>query len=151
MWNNYGEQGKAISIKTRFKALQDNLPSFVKVGPVTYLNQNAEKHYFRENIGIHKLALWKKRELDYEREVRFLFHQIDLSTSLDFWKHARGTQAGNGFFVTAPAEKIIDEVIVSPDADDSFVEQVIKISDKYGISKVAKSRLGCGPSYMQRG
>jgi hypothetical protein len=148
LWKIYGGQGKSISIKACFKALKETLPSFVNAGPVIYINQETDLHYFRENIGIHKLALWKRREFNYETEVRLLFHQIDLSSSFDSWKYARSTQSGNGFCVTAPAEDFIEEVIVCPDADDIFLEQVSNISRKYGISKVTKSCLGCGPSHM---
>ncbi|MGZ8189933.1 MAG: hypothetical protein ACXWTS_01740 [Methylococcaceae bacterium] len=61
----------------------------------------------------------------YENEVRFLYDTGTWATL-----HPR---LGDGFFIKMDAKSIIEKILVSPTAEECFIELVKEVLSKYGL------------------
>ncbi|MBM9547791.1 hypothetical protein JWG40_12230 [Leptospira sp. 201903074] len=131
MWRLYSSYlSNAIAIKTNFQSLYESLGKkhTIKIGRIKYID------YTNDFTGVND-SFWRKRKsFEHEKEVRALIHDSNCSE--------------NGQNISCNLNILIHEVILSPSAEDWFIELVKDISSKYALSaNIKKSNLNEQPFY----
>ena len=147
MWNVYAKDKRGILIKSDIESLKksfSNMDRDVYIGKVLYVNH---KSYIHSNPNPFSYAFLKDRELfEWEQEVRLLTYDFE-SRECDALNEAMRIYKAKDFFnidfdnkrgidnilVECDLRQLIKEIIVSPWADSSFVEELREILCKHKI------------------
>jgi hypothetical protein len=129
MWRIYLSSEHGVAIRTRTSRLESSLSTGegeLFIGTVRYLD------YDREHLPrAHELEPFfcKRKQYDYEREVRVL------------WLNDAASDP-TGLYLPVDLEQLIEEVIISPVAEEWFDELVRSVTEKYGLKlSIADSSL----------
>ena len=133
MWRLYAKDMKCgVAIKTTYKKLffAINPEADVEIGQVHY-NEYGENDF----VGLHPVW-YKRKSLNYENEVRIVTRAEE---TRDFdW----------GVSIPVDVNALIQEIVVSPEADIWFIEVVTELCSKYNISSpVRTSEIQISPYY----
>lgn len=136
MWRLYSENGKSVSIKTSVASLKKSIESvhqdlLVQIGAVKYLDFY-EKNISPEDCVIdgHVSPLLKRASFSHENEIRlFTIPKIDYKSLAGFRPEAK--------CVGVNIKDLIDEIYISPFANEPFVSSVKTICSKYGVDSTA--------------
>jgi hypothetical protein len=142
MWSLYGHSENAIAVRStysRLRGLMHAAREQIYLGAVRYIS------YEDDEIPLEHL-LWpfihKRRSFEHERELRALMMEE---------QHALSGEAapnGNGAWVKARLEELIEEVYVAPDAESWVRELVERVSRRYGLqTPVRQSALDEDPLF----
>lgn len=134
MWKLYLESGGGVAIQSTFRRLAESFNSYeendVYIGKVQYIDY--EKDTFPETSLFYPV-LHKRKSFQHERELRaFIFNipskengEIDLSLEV----------FDKGAYIPVDLDVLIEEIFVSPTAEDWLKDLVESIVGKSDISK----------------
>ena len=137
MWSLYARNTDAIAIRTSIRHLQAALPSQARIGLVKYVDYT--KHWIPEHDPVLRY-FHKRMSFQHENELRAVIDLGDPAMSL------LGRESENGLKLGVRVEKLIDEVYIGPKSSDWFVDLVVGVCKRYGLSvKPKRSSLYDGP------
>lgn len=114
MWQEYTGTPRAVAVVSSVKAIQRELPSSVEVSRVKYVPDD----FPRSQLSHLSVYFYKSRELSYENELRLLRPmQEDETVSQD-------NPEDVARYVSVRLKKVIQEVVVHPDADSKVLEEI---------------------------
>ena len=162
MWDNYGSNSDSVAIKTTMSKMKNSLSDTdfdVFIGKIKYLSQRTyNDHYIPDflrsienGLGLDKKWTYfpyfhKRKNFEYEREVRII---TDIDPFIeDCLKRLPGEDIEDTEFLECEfpdfGEKrklfkvevntLINEVIISPNADSQFTQKVKSEVQKYGFN-----------------
>lgn len=152
MWRLYLKDNEGIAIQTipeKIKACFDTNYR-VNIGIVHYIDYQNGIFYDKQkfpHIGynastpfIHKRIYFK-----HEQEYRAIL-EIDTHDEINiFWENE---EFSKGKMISIKVEKLIEKIIVSPNADNKFINKVKETVNKYGFDfKVSKSIMNEKPLF----
>ncbi len=141
MWSLYATRDRGIAIRTTFASLRDSFVGVesVCVGEVSYINY--ESAFVKEG-NVFAPFLHKRRSFEHEHEVRaLLLHAADNGN-----KGIVPDLQPPGVNCDVDLPKMIEEVVVTPFAQDWLVEVVNGVASRYGLAApVRKSALADKP------
>lgn len=129
MWENYAGLTEGIAIQTKYKQFKNVLDDRFFVGLVKYCDENEvrpDNSTFR--------YFYKAKPYENEKEVRAIYiNNENIVTQKQF---------NSGFWaLNIEPNGLIEKVIVSPDANEKFLEDVSLLASSYKI-EVEQSKLG---------
>lgn len=130
MWQLYSNKHRGIAIVSTREKLSNVLPKEVKIANVKYIDFEADC------VPLAPLHFYKRSAFEYEKEVRAVIVDRDNQNS--------------GILVAAEPSQYITKVVVSPMAQEWFVNVVRAIWTKYNTNNhfiVEKSSLSTQPFY----
>jgi hypothetical protein len=143
MWKLYGDNGKAIAIKTTVGSLREAIQSVenkntVFLNRVKYIDFNDKELKIEDFPHKEKASiLLKRKEYEHEKEVR-LYHRPDEQGIIyahshiftDYWiKYSI-----KSYSVNVDINKLIENIVVSPYVSEPFLSSVRAICDKYKLN-----------------
>ena len=178
MWDNYGVNNDSVAIKTTMGKMKNSLSSTmfdVFIGKIKYLSHRTyDQHYISDFLksienGLGLAKKWtyfpyfhKREEFECEREVRII---IDIDRFIeDCLKRLPAENIEDTEFLECDfpdfgekrklfrveVDKLIDEVITSPNAEDQITQEVKSVVQKYGFNfEVNPSTLLNNPSSVE--
>ena len=155
MWKQYARGGEGIAVRTDFGSLVGSLglsdtESYkdIRFGRVSYVDYgNDDMRLFNGMLFFHK-----RRSFDHEREVRvakwFEWKNKPNSNVADL---SAEIVDGSGIYWPVDLEVLIHAVVVSPLADDWFVESVRAVTERFCAFdiEVKKSTLATPPDWSR--
>lgn len=150
LWQLYGSKGQSIAICSRYSKLR-KLPN-VKVGLVEYVDYDQA---VLEQPVAEVLAVLKRRSFDFEKEVRAIAKKRNETFYTDksgqpFVRFDKNTFAGLRVSVTP--QDFIEKIVVSPLADEWFVDLIKKLLRRYKLDiRVESSDLTREPLFEGMG
>lgn len=157
MWDIYSRRGQAVAIKSTVGKVLDAISAGggpdsrgsiggIDWGRVEYIDFQTGRTGFRQRLR----PFYKRESFDHEQEVRFVvdYTHIDETPEEDNLVTPDYSAQPSGFRLNVSTENLIDEVRISPWADDWFVELVQKVSNTYGLNNVYESELSDEPTIM---
>ena len=136
MWKLYCKNpAKGIVIKSKKKTLQAQLENKglnkLQLKPVKYVPNFWIKQYNPES----DVFFSKRPSFEYEKEFRAFFQDDIVSTS-----------PANGKLIQISLVDLLEEIRVSPFADQNFKNEVLELSERYGLdTKVRSSEIEMHP------
>lgn len=146
MWKLYSKEQEGIAIKTNFESFSQSFTDEkdIFVGKVNYIDY--QNYVIPQDNFLHPY-LHKRKSFEHENEVRAIMMcfpplaEKNMDLSLDT-VHA-------GRYCKVNISSLVQEVVVSPYAEDWFLELVVSISNNYGLSApVHRSSLADKPDWM---
>lgn len=129
LWKLYVQSKNGISIQSTFRRLKNSFNSFewpVNIGKVIYIDYYKDKFPTNDTI----LAfVHKRKNFQYENELRAIveyFEKIDENTKEPRFK---------GAYIPVDINELIENIYISPTADDWFYDLVELVTKKYGLDK----------------
>jgi hypothetical protein len=153
MWTKYGRNGVAVvSEFGRLKDVLGGLPDRVMVGPMDY----GEKYF---GFNVLRFITAKRREFAWEREIRALIwvpewagqnrHIDEQNKSYPKPLTPPPPHVEGGLLRHIDLARLVERIVISPEADESKVEEVKMLVDGAGLQvSVEKSRLCNYPSLI---
>jgi hypothetical protein len=142
MWKLYTAANESICIQTTYSKLRSNLPAWVFVGMVNYIDYDsmtvAEGNVFN-------FVMVKRHSFDYEREVRAV-------TMSMMWEVAntdiRDKLTSEGIWIDTDLASLLDAIYISPRSPAWFADSVSRLVEKYDLTvPVRQSSLSASPVY----
>jgi hypothetical protein len=148
MWELYAKGGAGIAIKTSFTRLKESFASDndhpVSIGKVRYRDYTTEAI----NAGTPLFGLITTKRLSYahEQEVRAIFHASDAGDRYRSSEKVDDFVEG-GVDIAVNLDRLIERIVVAPQAPSWFKEQVHGVAQDYGLTekKVVTSSLDDRP------
>lgn len=162
MWDNYGSNSDSVAIRTTMSKMKNSLSDTdfdVFIGKIKYFSQETyNEHYIPDFLrsiengsGLDKKWTYfpyfhKRKNFEYEREVRII---IDIDPFIeDCLKRLPGEDIEDTEFLECEfpdfdekrklfkveVNTLINEVIISPNADSRFAQKVKSEVQKYGFN-----------------
>lgn len=143
MWRCYTKKPEAVAIRTTYRALRDCLPMYVFMGMVRYIEYATERLPATGNM--FECIMHKDTYYKYEEEVRAVAFQPfgEGPDAKHFNENFFEKEDSPGIFVFAPSVdiiKLIQGVVLHPDAQPKFQETVTELCMKNGLPKPEESR-----------
>jgi hypothetical protein len=136
MWRLYLSNKEGIAIQTTYRRLTQSFHRAIEpimVGLVNYINFNNLED-FHDNFNFMDMVLNKRKSFEHEKEIRAVFHSVELPTA--------------GHYINVDLDTLIENIYVAPSSQEWFLELVRHTLDLYGIQKeVINSTLDEGPLY----
>jgi hypothetical protein len=132
LWKIYGGQGCGIAVRSSYESLGAAISSTQPVygGQVQYLDET------KQALGADNLfynCIWKRRSFEHEREFR-----VVVATD----------EPAKGIPISVDLDRLVEEVVVHPQAEEWFVAIVTDLVKTVGINaRVHRSRLLGDPNY----
>lgn len=128
MWKIYSKSNHSIALKTKYSQLVDVISDKCYLGQVKYFDYDKEYVHWGNAFN---LVMSKRKEFEYEKEVRVV--------SLDTCDSKCSVL---GLLESIDLNKLIDEILICPNAEEWFVPLVNDLVNKYGYSfNIRKSSL----------
>jgi hypothetical protein len=153
MWRLYLDSNEGIAIKTTVAKLKNSFVETeeeINISKVRYLDYEVENWYDEVQYPIKSYNMFiplvhKRIEFKQEEEVR-LIHSIKTECELnEYWK-AQPNPIGKKIAVNVA--NLVDSIYTPPTCDESQIEKVKKIVEKYNFNfKILKSGLSIEPYY----
>lgn len=147
MWKLYSSSfDEAVCIQTTYQKIADALPNISEanqnsyfIGSVKYINHHIDK--MPENNIIYPV-MHKLKSFEHEREVRIVYWKRDPGTS----EPELLEQYPTGLSVPIDINFAVENVIVSPEAGNWFLDVVRSVTEKYGVNlPISESSLSLLP------
>jgi hypothetical protein len=127
-----------VAITTTFDKLESLLPAHIEVGAVRYLN------YQTEGLDLGNMfdyVMHKRHFYKYESEVRAV-----ASAASEAWPgasrdHIVANQVEGSYAPPIDVKALVGEVVIHPEAKQSFREDVADICEKHGLPEPRLSGL----------
>ena len=130
MWNQYGLGQEGICIRSFYLRLHSLLPENVHLGKVTYLDYESQR-FPTNTTNLYFPVMHKKRYFKDENEIRAVVSAIPIANAK--WVPA-GRNVEESRDVVVDVQKLVQEVILSPDAPDWMVSFLPEIVAALGYS-----------------
>lgn len=137
MWRAYTKSSDSVAIVTTFQVLRDELPEYVEIGMVRYIDYENEE---LPSLNMFEYITHKNINYCFEREIRAVVLPPP-NKGLGF-EHFQDnhfeSEAQKGFLVYAPKldiVKLVQRVILHPSASNNFVEKIDEICANSKIDK----------------
>jgi hypothetical protein len=134
MWKLHLKSDEGVAIQSTYKRLADSFKETVPevwIGVVNYIDYEVQR--IPTENALYPF-IYKRKSFEHERELRAVI-----------WDDTNQT---NGLQVRINAEELVENVFVSPTAQNWFEELVKSVMMKYGFSKnVIKSSLAKDPLF----
>ena len=126
MWCRYAPTTESIAIRTSVAKLRDELPAYVDIGMVKYIDYSVDR---LPTLNMLEYITHKNKKYEHEQELRAVaMHPIiDGFNQQHFRTHHFEKDDDSSFRVFAPpinVAKLIEEVFIHSAASQSFQEQV---------------------------
>ncbi|MDE0088741.1 MAG: DUF2971 domain-containing protein [Candidatus Poribacteria bacterium] len=164
MWEKYHMRNSGVAIKTTMQKMKNSLTSThsIYVGKIEYIYDNTDDDRYMQNFLQSEIPLAKKltyfpyfqkrKEYEHEQEVRLIvdidpfvmdaLNNQTVETVDNFLETGLPDICDIGMLFNIEVNKLIDEVIVSPYAEDWITETVSSVVQKFGFNfKVSPSTL----------
>ncbi|CDH32752.1 hypothetical protein [Xenorhabdus bovienii] len=139
MWVLYAKTNEAIAIETNYQILSEELPDYVYLGLVSYIDYKKKsiKMHSDDSINSMNIFMYKRKSFLHEKEARIIM-SID---NIDKTK-----QNHEGVYIPINLNKLIKKIHIAPDAPSWFEDLVKDIAIKHSIkAPVIKSSLYLSP------
>ena len=147
MWNVYAKDKRAVLIKSNIKGLKESLVNTMRdiyIGKVTYVNHT---NYIHRNSNPFSYAFLKDKEsFEWEEEVRLISFDfeslecealnaaMEIYEAKDFFDIDFDSKKGiDHIFVECDLKSLIKEIIVSPWAEDNYIQEIKETLLEYDI------------------
>ena len=164
MWEKYHMRNSGVAIKTTMQKMKNSLISehSIYIGKIEYIYDNTDDDQYMQNFLQSETLLAKKltyfpyfrkrKEYEHEQEVRLIvdidpfvmdaLNDQTVETVDTFLEIGLPDICDIGMLFNIEVNELIDEVIVSPYAEDWITETVRSVSQKFGFNfKVNPSTL----------
>ena len=145
MWSRYSHHSDGIAVKTKLSSLAGSFtdPIEIYIGQISYLDYDATEV---PETGIFAPSLHKRMSFDHEREVRALILEIPPPDGAGF--HSGWPDVWEvGKNCTVDLNILVNEVVVSPLAQNWFIDVVSSTAKKYKLqAAVNRSTLADTPT-----
>ncbi len=143
MWRLYSTGDGGIAVKSNFRSLVNSIKceEGVLIGQVRYVDY--EDTFIPEG-NMYLPYFYKRKSFEHEREIRAIIQTFpnDSSGNLD---PSRDFSAG-GIYCDIDVSTLVDQVLIYPYAPDWYVELVVSVAKRYGLSvAVSRSSLATEP------
>lgn len=156
MWNNYVKNNEGVAITSTVRKLASYIyvdPQFSCIGKVKYINFESHEMNSYEAHQAHERAFLKSLSFTHEQEIRIstmnfktpacvAMHGIPYTQEQVTGKNMNNFE-NVGLYIRANIEKLIDTIIIAPQATEWFellIKRIIEMS-KLNI-QIKKSELG---------
>ena len=153
MWEKYHMRNSGVAIKTTMQKMKNSLTSkhSIYIGKIEYLYDNTDDDQYMRNFLNSEIPLAKKltyflyfqkrKEYEHEHEVRlvvdidpFVMDALNDRTLDTFLETGLPDICDTGMLFNIEVDTLIDEVIVSPYAEDWITETVRSVVQKFGFN-----------------
>ena len=144
MWSRYTHRSDGIAVKTKLSSLAASFtdPTAIYIGQISYLDYDTTEI---PETSIFAPSLHKRRSFEHEREVRALILELPSSEGTGFhsglpevWKPGKNC--------TVNLDILVNEVVVSPLAEDWLADLVSSMAEMYRLqATVTRSTLADAP------
>ena len=153
MWEKYHMRNSGVAIKTTMQKMKNSLSGkfSVYIGKIEYIYDNTDDDQYMHNFLKSKIKLAKKlayfpyfrkrKEYEHEKEVRlvvdidpFVMDALNDQTVETFLETGLPDICDTGMSFNIDVNTLIDEVVVSPYAEDWITETVSSVVQKYGYN-----------------
>jgi len=136
MWKLYSQTNESICIKTQFKKLEKALPNNIKFSKVKYIDY---KKTWIPETDIYYPFIYKRISFSHENELRAILDSSFGGLSDKFEE--------TEFWIKVNLQILIQQIYVSPESPDWFLDLVEKVKNKYKLTnkRVYKSPLNNDP------
>lgn len=137
MWKLYGAQQQSVCVRSTYNRLAQALPNRCHLGCVRYID------YRTDAISVQNVLNFithKRKSYQHENELRAVW--VD-------WRGAKnGSPAQFNESVSVNLNDVISDVYVNPASDQSFLEIITRLCEKYDIAApVLQSEANAPPAY----
>lgn len=143
MWKIYSAWDRGIAIRTTVGGLSKSFKceADVFIGAVNYIDFGTER-IDEGNVLVPYLT--KRKSFEYEREVRAITLNAVPEDAERLGALAEWVQTG--IYYSVDIKSLMDEVFVSPESEDWFVDLVQAVVSRYGLdARVTRSALADAP------
>lgn len=142
MWGCYTTQPESVAVRTTYAELRENLPSFVEMGIVRYIDYTVAR---LPSMNMFEHIMHKDINYRFEQEVRAVatppaVRELGLD---DFNRNHFELEAAKDFHVYAPPvhiKKLVHGIVLHPHAPDTYVGAVRDLCAATGLPAPAASR-----------
>ena len=140
MWHVYSHGTASIALRSTFKRLRDCLPDSIQIGLVKYIDYKTETVPFGN---MFNYFLHKRKSFEHERELRALIWTMGMTGWTLDWDVPPEQP---GIEIPVELSKLVEQVVIAPEAPDWFSDLVPKIVDRYELGlQVQRSSLSAKP------
>jgi hypothetical protein len=129
--------GESVAITTTFDKLESLLPAHIDVGAVRYLNYQTEGLDFRN---MFDYVMHKRHFYQYECEVRAVASTA-WTAGPEALKHIVANEIEGSYAPPVDVKAMVGEVVIHPEAKQTFREEVADICEKHGLPEPRLSGL----------
>ena len=142
MWNLYATRDRGIAVRTTFASLRDSIADeqSVYVGEVSYVDHGTT---FIDELYAFTSFLHKRKSFEHEHEIRaMILHAVRTDSKQGPHPHLQPA----GINCDVDLSKLIEEVVVTPFAEDWLVEVVQAVAGRYSLTApIRRSALASEP------
>ena len=136
MWSCYTTQPQSVAIRTTYEALRANLPFYVAVGTVRYMDYPSAR---LPTMNMFEYVMHKDSYYAFECEVRAVAFRppVDELGRADFLANHFESKNFPGFLVFAPIvdlAKLIQGVMLHPEASPAFGAKITELCLSKGLA-----------------
>lgn len=139
LWKIYSNFKNGIMLKSSISQLVNSLESSeeeIQLTEMVYFDYN--KFYMPDGNSNYPL-IHKHEAYNYEQEVRLIYTRIPETGWVYDWSKEEVIE---GIYIKADIDKLISEIVISPDSPNWFIKLIEDISVKYSLQKpITKSIL----------
>lgn len=143
MWKLYTNSKESVAIRSTYNKLVESFPESVDAVAVQYIDY--EDSSFAWPFGEHSSSMtlaYKRKSFEHENEVRFIVANnwpLNGDGGFDVSK----INPDKGMEMPIDVNNVIEEILISPEAEDWIYEVVRAVVNKFGFSSitVTKSKL----------
>lgn len=145
MWKLYAEDKNIVCIQSTYSTLSNELPSWVHLGAVDYIDYKTD--VMKEQGNIFDPISYKRKSFEHEKEIRAVVWEQENFPGLPE-HHIRNNANEYGINVPINIENLIHKIYVSPDSPDWFYEVVKNCCGIYKLEKpILHSELSSEPLF----
>jgi DUF2971 family protein len=146
MWSIYTRRGSGIAITSSYKSLADSLPSTDVFfgGKIIYSDYATDIIDVANNA--FSMTMRKRQSFEFEKEFRVVFWDDSYLRRPGGLEQLSKVTVPDGREFLCDLTTLIDEIYVSPNSEDWYLELVQSVLQTYGLSKkVRRSPLDVHP------
>lgn len=146
MWRLYADWRRGLAIQTTFLDMRESYigPEPISAGSVRYIDYETDQIDLFSHLQPYRT---KRRSFKHEQEVRAL---SDLTEIEDGRAISSGEEHAVGRYYRVDVNRLVNEVVVAPNAAPWFVDLVKAVTHQYGVSAdVRKSLLAEPPPWAE--
>lgn len=143
MWRLYGKGNDSVAIQSTYHRLCESFHRYEKkvfVGLIQYLDYDTQE---MPSGNMYYAVMHKRREYVDDNELRAIVTWDQIEVAGDVWTIPKET----GVNVRVDLNTLIEKIWVSPNADDTFHDDVVAVSHKIGLKVPIRSSATSKPSF----
>ena len=142
MWKLYARDNDGIAVRTNFRHFTESFigEEEIYVGKVKYIDFGSPSPPDDEDnlpLGnVHHPFMYKRPHFEYEHEVRAT---VTSTLQLVLGDDAPPYYVGSGIYEKVDLDKLVEEIVISPYAEEWFHELVQSVAERYGLKAPIRS------------